>query len=90
MLLESEPAAGAPEAGHHLVADQDDAVAVGDLPHAGEVARRWHHDPSGPGHRLEQDARDRLRPLRLDDPLQVMQRPGALLLGSGRPEFRAI
>ena len=41
-VLAGEPPAGAPEAGHHLVEDQQDAVAVADLPHRLQVAvGRW-------------------------------------------------
>ena len=36
--LAGEPAAGAAEAGHHLVGDQQDAVPVAQLAHPGEVA----------------------------------------------------
>ena len=72
--------AGAAEARHDLVEDEDDAVPVADLPHSGEVAGRRHHDPGGAGHRLQDDRGDRLRPLEGDGLLQVRERALALLL----------
>ena len=51
-VLAGEPAPGAPEAGEDLVEDEQDAVAVADLPDRGEVARRrderrhWRRSPS--------------------------------------------
>ena len=47
-VLAREPLAGAAEAGHHLVEDQQDAVAVADLAHALEVAVGRHDDPFVP------------------------------------------
>ena len=43
-VVDGEPLAGAAEAGHHLVGDVDDAVAVADLAHAGQVAVRRDED----------------------------------------------
>ena len=37
-VVDGEPPAGAAEAGHHLVGDQQDAVPVADLAHALHVA----------------------------------------------------
>ena len=39
-VLAGEPLAGAAEAGHHLVEDQQDAVAVAELAHALAGSRR--------------------------------------------------
>ena len=83
--VEGEPLARTPEAGHDLVEDQLDAVAVADRAHAGQVAGRGDHDPGRAGHGLEQDRGDRLGALGLDGPLEVVQRAGALLLGRARP-----
>ena len=83
-VLDREPAAGAAEARHHLVGDEHDAVPVADLPDAGEVARRRHHDPGGAGDGLEHDRGDGRRPLEGDDLLEVLERALALLgLGGG-------
>ena len=46
-VVDREPPAGAAEAGHHLVGDQQDAVAVADLAHALEVAVGRDEDPVG-------------------------------------------
>ena len=78
--VDREPLAGPAEAGHHLVGDVDDAVAVADLADAGQVAVRRDQDAGRPGDRLEHQRRDRARTLERDDLLQVLQRPGALLL----------
>ena len=43
-VLDGEDLAGAPEARLHLVGDEEDAVAVEDLLHPPEVARRRHED----------------------------------------------
>ena len=89
-MLDGEPLSGSAEAGHHLVGDEHDAVLVADLPHAGHVAGRRHHDARGAGHGLEDDRRERRRPLVLDQPLQVLQRAlGFLLLVLG-VERRAV
>ncbi len=85
-----EPAAGPPEAGHHLVEDEDDAVPVAQLPHTGEVAGRGQHDAGGAGDRLEQDGRDGLRALELDDLLEMGQGPLALLALGGGVEVAAV
>jgi hypothetical protein len=52
-VLDGEVAAGAAEPGHHLVGDEEDTVAVADLPDAGQVAR-------GSGDGPERGADDRL------------------------------
>ena len=83
-VVDGEPLAGPAEAGHHLVGDEHDAVAVADLPDPGHVTGWGDHDARGARHRLEDDGRDRVRPLVLDQPIQVVQRPlGLLLLGLG-------
>ena len=64
-VLEREPAAGAAEAGHDLVEDEDDAVLVAQRADALEVAGRRDEDAGGAGHGLEQDRRDRRGALEL-------------------------
>ena len=66
-----EPAPGAAEAGQDLVEDEQDAVAIADLADRREVAGRRHEDAVGAGHGLEDHGGDRLRPLVLQDLLQV-------------------
>jgi hypothetical protein len=78
-VLHGEPLAAPTEAGHHLVGDDHDAVAVADLTHAGEVAGRRHEDAVGAHHRLEDDGGHRLRPLDHERVLEVLQRALALL-----------
>ncbi len=75
-----EPLTGPPEPGHDLVQDEDDPVLVAYLTHPGQIARRRHHDPRRARDRLQDDRGDRRRPLEGDRRLQVLQRPGALLL----------
>ena len=53
--------AGAAKTAHHLVADQQDAVAVAQRAHALQVPGRRDDDPVGAGDGLQQDGRDRLR-----------------------------
>ena len=70
-VLAGEPAARAAEAGHHLVEDQQDPVAVADLADRLQVAVGRQDDPVRPGDRLEDDRRDRVRALVLEDLLEV-------------------
>ena len=46
-VLHPEPASGASEAGDHLVQDQQQAVAIANLPQEAEVLRGRHQDPTG-------------------------------------------
>ena len=64
---------GAPEAGHHLVGDHEDPVPVADLAHALQVPVGRDEDAVRAGHRLEDEGRDGLRPLELDDLLEVRE-----------------
>ena len=57
-VLDREPAAGAAEAAHHLVADEQDAVAVADLAHALHVAVGRDQDAVGADHRLHDEGGD--------------------------------
>ena len=72
-IVDTEPLPGAAEAGHHLVGDEDDAVAVADLPHARHIAGRGHHDAGGAGNRFQDDRGDRCRALVGDESLEVVQ-----------------
>ena len=89
-IVDGEPFSGASEAGHHLVGDEHDAVAITDLPHPGHVPGRGDHDARGSRHRLQDDRGDRRRALVGDEALEVVQRPlRFLLLGFG-VERRAV
>ena len=70
-VLAAEPPSGAPEPGHHLVEDEQDAVPVADLTDGGEVARRRDEHAVGAGHRLQDHRGDGLGPLVLQDLLEV-------------------
>ena len=70
-VLAGEPAAGAAEAGHHLVEDQQDAVPVADLADRLQVAVGRRDDAVRARHRLEDDRGDGVRPLVLEDLLEV-------------------
>ncbi len=70
-VLAGEPAACAPEADHDLVEDQQDAVAVADLADRPQVAVGRHEDAVRPRHRLHEDGGDGVRPLVLQDLLEV-------------------
>ena len=88
--LDREPLAAAPEAGHHLVGDEHDAVAVAEVTHALQVAGRRHEDAVGAHDRLEDDRRDRVRTLEHHDLVEVRERPLALLGLGRRVERRAV
>ena len=70
-VLAGEPLAGAAEARHHLVEDQQDPVAVADLAHALEVAVGRQDDPVRARDGLEDDRGDRVGALVLEDLLEV-------------------
>ncbi len=75
-VIDGEPAAGPPEAGHDLVGDHEDPVPVADLAHALQVAVGRDQDPVRADDRLQEDGRDRVRPLVLDDVLEALQALG--------------
>ena len=70
-VLAGKPATGAPEAGHHLVADEQHAVAVADLADRLQIAVGGHDDAVGAGDRLEDDGSHGVRPLVLENLLQM-------------------
>ena len=70
-VLAREPAAGPAEARHHLVEDEQDPVAVAHLADRLEVAVRRRDDAVRPGHGLQEHRGDGLRPLVLEDLLEV-------------------
>ncbi len=74
-VVAGEPLAGAPEAGHHLVADQQDPVLVAGLADRLEVAVGRDDDPVRADDRLEDHRGDRLWSLVLEDLLEM--RPAA-------------
>ena len=72
----ARPGAGAAEAGHHLVRDQQDAVTVADLAHQRHEVVGRHDHPAGAEHRLHDEGGDRIRALE-----------GDLVLDGGRAEL---
>ena len=70
-VLAREPAAGPAPARHHLVEDEQDAVAVAHLPDRLEVAVRRDDDPVRADDRLEDDRGHRVRALVFEDLLEV-------------------
>ena len=71
VVLGSEPLAGAPEAAHHLVGDHQDAVLVEQRPQAGVVAVGRNQQAVAAGDAFEQHRGDGMRPLHLNDFLDV-------------------
>ena len=70
-VLHSEPCAETPEAGDHLVSDQQDAVAVADLPDSAEVVRRRHKcSRRCPHDRFSDESGDSLRAHLEESPFQ--------------------
>ena len=64
---------GPPEAGHDLVGDHEDAVAIADLADALEVTVRRDEDAVRADDRLEEDRGDGLRALVADDVLEALE-----------------
>jgi len=87
--LRAERLAEPPEAGDHLVGDQQDVVLLQDGLDPGEVAGRRHHHAAGALHRLRDEGGHRLRPLALDGVFQFLRQPvDELRLGfSGQAEL---
>ena len=73
-VVDGEPAAGAAEARHDLVADHQDPVAVADLAHALDVAVGRDEDAVGADDGLEEDRGDRARALVPDHVLEALER----------------
>jgi hypothetical protein len=65
-MTQGEPAAGAAEAGDHLVGDQQHLVPVADLAQAREIGRRRHDHAAGAHDRLGDDGGDRVGPFLQD------------------------
>src|SRR5207249_12180813 len=72
-VIHREPAPGAPESRHDLVAHHQDPVAVAQRPHALEVFVGRDEDAVGAGDGLEQEGGDRRWDLELDHLLEVGQ-----------------
>ena len=88
--LPGEPLAGAAEARHDLVHDEQDAVLIGEIANAGQIAGRRHEHSRGTGHALQQYGRNRRLALRDDDSLEVVERTLALLRFRGGPELGTV
>ena len=73
-VIHREPAPGAAEPRHDLVAHHQDPVAVAQRPHALEVSVGRDQDAVGAGDGLEQEGGDRRRTLELDRLVEVGQR----------------
>ena len=83
--LARRPAAEPPDAGHHLVADQQHAVAVADLAHRPQVAVGRREDAAGADHRLGEEGGDAVG-AELADPLfQRLGVEGGDVLDLARP-----
>ncbi len=81
-LLARVQRAGAAHAAHHLVEDQQDAVARAELAHAAQVARHRHQGARcGADHRLGDERDHVLRPQALDGQRQLVDQAPAVLLG---------
>jgi hypothetical protein len=87
-VVHREPLARAPEARHHLVGDQQDAVPLAQLADALQVPRRRDEHAVRPGHRLEDERGDRGRTLELDRLLEGRQRAVGVVLGLERSVVR--
>ena len=72
-VVHGEPLARAAPPAHHLVGDQHDAVARAQLAHALQVAVGRDQDAVRAGDRLDDERRDRVRPLQLDRLLEQSQ-----------------
>src|SRR5260221_14751397 len=80
-LLARMQRAGAPHAAHHLVEDEEDAVAVADLAHAPEIAGCGRHRPhGGADHGLGDEADHVARPDLHDRLFELTREPLAALL----------
>src|SRR5207247_2649428 len=88
-VVTREPASRAAEAGHDLVEDEQDSVAVADLADGLKVAVRRRDDSVRTGDRLEEHRRDRLRAFVLEDLLE-MRRARADWTGIRMPGRAAI
>ena len=77
VLLAGEHGAGAAHAAHHLVEDQQHAVAIADRAHRGEVARQGRHGAErGADHRLGDEADHPVGAEALDGRLELGREPG--------------
>ena len=72
-MVDGEPGPGAAKAGHDLVADQQDPVAVAQRSDALEVALGRDDHAVGSCNGLEQDGGDRLRAFERNDLLEVRE-----------------
>ena len=70
-MLAAEPPSGTSEPRHHFVEDEQDAVAVADLTDGGEVAGGGTSTPLAPVTVSRISRGDGLRPLVLEDLLEV-------------------
>ena len=77
--LRCEGRAHAPEAGNHLVEDEQDAVPVADFAQPLQIALRRRIDADGTGDRLDDDRRDGRGIVQIDDPLKLVGQVDAVL-----------
>jgi hypothetical protein len=80
-VLDSQPASGAPAAGHDLIGDPQELVPITELTHALVIAGRGdEYAGCGTYHRLGDERSEPLRPLALNRHLEIIQaRLGAAL-----------
>ncbi len=64
-MIDREPLAGAPEAGHDFVGDHQDAVLVAEFAHALEIPVGRNQNAIGPDHGLQNESGDGLRAFEL-------------------------
>ena len=88
--LRGERGAGASEAGHHLVEDQQNAVPVADLAHARQIAVRIEHDAVRADDRFDQQRRDAVAAFVHDDIFEVRDRAIDFFGGVARVKRTAI
>src|SRR5262249_11302579 len=79
LLLARVQRAGAAHAAHHLVEDEQDAMAAADLAHAPEIAgHRWDRAHGGADHGLGHESDDVFAPERIDLCFELLAEPFAV------------
>ena len=89
-VIDGEPLAAAPEAGHDFVNHHHDAVAIAKIAHALQIAGRGHENAVGADDCLEPDHRHGLRALDHQHVFEMLQCALTLLFFVGRVKRRAI
>ena len=80
VVIDGEPPPRSSEPGQDFVGDEQHAMTIADLADAAPIPRRGREYPVGSHHPLEDDGRDRLRPLSQELRFQVLR----ALMGTGR------